>query len=97
MRLTRVCGRIFILTKLMTEHDRLAEQETLTSSSPDIGAEELEPIEILLSDGRRIPLSTDVTRHIWQAVRAGRASSPKQFILRAFGVPDDQEELPTSG
>lgn len=81
----------------MTEHDRLAEQETLTSSSPDTGAEELEPIEILLSDGRRITLSTDVTKHIWEAVRAGRASSPKEFVLRAFGVPDEQGGPPTGG
>lgn len=56
---------------------------------------ELEPIEIAFSDGRRIRLAPDITQRIWEAVDAGHATSPEQYLLRAFGILDEQQKAPT--
>jgi hypothetical protein len=45
---------------------------------------EREPLEILLSSGNRIALSTELTTRIWEAVERGEYSGPQEYIDRTL-------------
>lgn len=45
---------------------------------------EREPLEIVLSSGNRIMLSTEFTTRIWDAVERGEYSGPQEYIDRTI-------------